>query len=190
MDAAVAAYQERKRARGLQPSGVAGQGPGLQQAAPTIPPPQQVAFATQQQHVTTATHPVVADEGDLQGQPKGKHRQGQQRSKRQRQLGFKAPKNGLVQPNQAAVAEGPIRGKDKGGKLGIKRCIPCTMKLHRLTSTQDAKDHCRPVRMSKAHQETCPYCKCDDCKKVFASRQPVDYNMLTLAGYCSRKRPQ
>jgi len=209
VDARIAAHQERKKAIGLQPSGVAQQGQELQQAATAIHPQQQGACAIQQQqrqmarateqqqrqmahateqqqrqmaHATEQQQKAVADERDLQGQPKRKQQQGRQENKRQRQMGAQ---NALMQLKQAPEA---VVGKGLGGRGGIKRCVACTMVKYRLDTVDAAKNHSDPVRMTSAHPSSCPYCKCNVCARVYTSRLVLDITTFTRKEQCSNRQ--
>ena len=207
VDARIAAHQERKKAIGLQPLGVAQQGQELQQVANAIPPQQQgacaiqqrqmahateqqqrqMAHATEQQqgpmaHATEQQQKAVADERDLQGQPKRKQQQGRQENKRQRQM---EAQNALMQLKQAPKA---VVGKGLGGRGGMKGCVACTMVKYGLDTVEAAKNHSDPVRMTSAHPSSCPYCKCNVCARVYTSRRVLDITTFTRKEECSNRQ--
>jgi hypothetical protein len=83
-------------------------------------------------------------------------------------------------------------GRGKGGAGGKKVCVPCTMKRHGLSSKSGcaaARAHSDPVVMDAAHQprgaSACPYCKCGDSKKEWAS---AIFKLRKDCAICSMKK--
>jgi hypothetical protein len=75
------------------------------------------------------------------------------------------------------------KGKGLGGKGGGKKCVPCSLAADATLRTANDARARGSVRSSKAHTEGCPYCKCDECKKVWnANKGRVVVDRERLAG--------
>ena len=79
------------------------------------------------------------------------------------------------------VYYGTSKGKSLGGKGGTKKCVPCSLAADEALSTANEARQRGTVLSSKTHE--CPYCKCDECKKVWnGSKGDAVVNRDQLAG--------
>ena len=67
------------------------------------------------------------------------------------------------------------QGSGLGGKGGSKSCVPCTMMKFNLATTTAAKEHADKVKGGKQHEQTCPFCKCKECKQKFTRRNEREF---------------
>ena len=87
----------------------------------------------------------------------------------------------------AADAGRQSKGQGKGGRGKGKVCVPCTLKLLNITSTEAAKYNDNAVAITGDHKKKCPFCKCTNCKKEF-THVTADWRKLLTPEQCKAKK--